>query len=80
EAVEIEVISVEEVSNEFERVDTQEVFHTVIPGENLYNISVEYNVKIEALRKWNNLSEKNKIRIGDKLYVVDPQIVNNIND
>ncbi len=80
EIVDTEVISVEELSNNIELVDTQQVLHTVIPGENLYNISVEYNVKLNTLRKWNNLSEKNKIRIGDKLYVVEPQTVNNIND
>ena len=73
-------IIVEEVSNEFEMVDTQKVLHTVIPGEYLYNISVKYNVKLDTLRKWNNISKKNKIHVGDKLYVVDPQTVKNIND
>ena len=80
EVVEAEVIAVAEVSNEFDMVDIQEVLHTVIPGENLYSISVEYNVKLNTLRKWNNISEKNKIQIGDKIYVVDPQTVKNIND
>ena len=80
EEVETEVIAVAAVSNEFELVDTQEIVHTVVPGENLYSISVEYNVKLNTLRKWNDISEKNKIRIGDKLYVVDPQTVKNIND
>ncbi|WP_033083372.1 type IV pilus biogenesis/stability protein PilW [Colwellia psychrerythraea] len=63
-----------------EVLDEEEVFHAVKPGENLYNISVKYNVKLDTLRRWNNISEKNKIRIGDKLYVVDPQTVKNIND
>ena len=49
-------------------------------GENLYNISVKYNVKLKALRMWNDISEKNKIRVGEKLYVVDPQTVKDIND
>ncbi|AAZ25201.1 type IV pilus biogenesis/stability protein PilW [Colwellia psychrerythraea] len=80
EVVVAEVIAVAAVSNEFELVDTQEIVHTVVPGENLYSISVEYNVKLNTLRKWNDISEKNKIRIGDKLYVVDPQTVKNIND
>ena len=66
--------------NDIETVAAQDAFHKVSPGENLYNISVQYNVKLKALRKWNNISEKNKIRIGDKLYVVDPQTVKNIND
>lgn len=61
-------------------VNIDDAFHTVEPGQNLYNISVKYNVKLNALRKWNDISEKNNIRIGDKLYVVDPQTVKNIND
>lgn len=74
------VVVVEASVDDIETVDAQYAFHQVSPGENLYNISVKYNVKLKALRKWNNISEKNKIRIGDKLYVVDPQTVKNIND
>ena len=74
------VILAEALVNDIETVAIQDALHTVSPGENLYNISVKYNVKLKALRKWNNISEKNKIRIGDKLYVVDPQTVKNIND
>ncbi len=58
-------------------VTLAQALHTVSSGENLYNISVKYNVKLKALRKWNDIDETNKIRIGDKLYVVDPQTVNN---
>ena len=74
------VVVAEILVNDIETVDVQDAFHKVIPGENLYNISVKYNVKLNALRKWNNISEKNKLHIGDKLYVVDPQTVKNIND
>ncbi|MCJ8295537.1 MAG: type IV pilus biogenesis/stability protein PilW [Colwellia sp.] len=74
------VVEAEVLVNNIEKVDAKDAFHTVSPGENLYNISVIYNVKLNALRKWNNISEKNKIHIGDKLYVVDPQTVKNIND
>ena len=74
------VVVAEALVNDIETVAVQDALHTVSPGENLYNISVKYNVKLKALRKWNNISEKNKIRIGDKLYVVDPQTVKNIND
>ena len=74
------VVVAEALVNDIETVAAQDAFHKVSPGENLYNISVQYNVKLKALRKWNNISEKNKIRIGDKLYVVDPQTVKNIND
>ena len=80
EVVKAEVIAAAGVINDTDMLEPEEVLHTVIPGENLYSISVEYNVKLNTLRKWNNISEKNKIQIGDKLYVVDPQTVKNIND
>jgi type IV pilus assembly protein PilF len=67
------------VSN-IEMVDVKEIFHKVLPGENLYSISVKYNVKLKTLRQWNNITEKNKIRIGENLYVADPQTVKNINE
>jgi type IV pilus assembly protein PilF len=59
---------------------TNMAFHKVIAGENLYNISVKYNTKISSLRKWNNISEKNTIRINQKIYVVDPNTVKKINE
>lgn len=65
----------EEVSDEAEKVSKEDAMHTVVAGQNLYNISVKYNVRLKALRKWNNISENNNIRIGQKLYVVDPQTV-----
>jgi type IV pilus assembly protein PilF len=80
EKIVIESVAVKEVSKSTENIDVQEVLHTVTPGESLYSISMKYNVKIKALHQWNNISEKNKIRIGDKLYVVDPQTVKNINE
>ncbi len=78
EAIEPEVIP--EKAKKTEEVAAKEAFHKVLKGDNLYSISMKYNVKLDALRKWNNISEKNKIRIGKKLYVVDPQTVNKIND
>ncbi len=70
----------ESLVNNVEMVDAEDAFHTVTTGQNLYNVSVKYNVKLDALRKWNNIPENNKIRIGDKLYVVDPQTVKIINE
>ena len=36
---------------------------------------MKYNIKIKALRRWNNLSGGKKIRIKDKLYLIDPKTV-----
>ncbi|WP_157443123.1 type IV pilus biogenesis/stability protein PilW [Colwellia piezophila] len=70
----------EELARGAESLAKQEFLHTVAPAENLYNISMKYNVKLKALREWNNISEKNKIHVGDKIYVVNPQTVKNINE
>ncbi|WP_343813889.1 type IV pilus biogenesis/stability protein PilW [Colwellia asteriadis] len=50
--------------------------HTVKKGETLYAISVKYNVKLQALRAWNNMSEKQNLHVGKNLYVVNPETVN----
>lgn len=47
-------------------------FHVVLPKENLYRISLKYNVKMKKLLEWNNLTDAASIRIGTKLRVRDP--------
>lgn len=47
-------------------------FHVVQPQENLYRISLKYNVKMSTLLEWNNLKDASSIRIGTKLRVGDP--------
>ncbi len=49
-------------------------FHIVKPTENLYRISVKYNVKIDKLLEWNNLTDASSIRIGTKLWIRDPDL------
>ncbi len=46
--------------------DTQ--YHTVEPGQTLYAISRLYNVTVEQIMKWNNLSSTN-INAGQKIIV-----------
>lgn len=48
-------------------------YHIVLPMENLYRISLKYNVKMKYLMKWNNLDDASAIRIGMKLRVKDPK-------
>jgi type IV pilus assembly protein PilF len=50
--------------------------HVVGEGDTLYSISVKYNIRIQALRRWNNISDKRKIRVNDQIYLIDPQMVN----
>ncbi|MFD2513335.1 LysM peptidoglycan-binding domain-containing protein [Pontibacter locisalis] len=50
---------------------TNKEYHTVVSGETLYQISKTYNVSLEKLRTWNNLSDNN-IRLGQELRVQAP--------
>jgi type IV pilus assembly protein PilF len=50
--------------------------HVVSIGDTLFGISTKYNIKIRALRRWNNLAGNKKIRINDKLHLIAPQTVN----
>jgi len=58
----------------------QPAVHLVGVGDTLFGISIKYNVKIKALRQWNKLSKRKKIRINDKLYVENPTLVTEINE
>lgn len=51
--------------------------HKVILGENLFRISLRYNVRLEVLRDWNNL-ENNEIREGQELIVGYDSIGNQV--
>jgi LysM repeat protein len=44
-------------------------YHTVQKGETLYGISKKYGITAEELRKLNNLSAGQPLRIGQKLLV-----------
>jgi len=47
--------------------------YTVQYGENLYRVSIKFNVQISALVKWNKLKNQ-QINSGDKLFVQNPDI------
>jgi LysM repeat protein len=44
-------------------------YHTVSKGETLYRISKKYGISLAELRKLNNLSGDQQLRIGQKLLV-----------
>ncbi len=62
----------DEIEEKVEQVEQEQLTHKVSAGETLFAISVKYNVKIKALREWNDISANNKLRIGQKLVVADP--------
>lgn len=52
---------------------TQPRYHLVKKQENLYRISLQYNVKMARLIEWNNLPEDGAIQVGMKLIVTNPE-------
>lgn len=70
--------SMTEIQEEQEEREIQEMmsedsaFHIVLPQENLYRISIRYNVKMSRLLEWNDLKDASDIRIGSKLRVKAP--------
>ena len=65
----------DEVSQvESEILDIPE-FHIVAQGENLYRISLLYNIKMQRLIDWNGLVDSSAIFDGKKLSLVAPSVV-----
>jgi type IV pilus assembly protein PilF len=50
-------------------------FHIVTEGENLYRISLLYNIKMQRLIDWNGLANSSAIFVGKKLSLVAPSVV-----
>ena len=48
-------------------------FHVVKAGENLYRISLQYNIKMQRLIEWNQLDNASDIFAGKKLRLVAPE-------
>ncbi|ALO41028.1 type IV pilus biogenesis/stability protein PilW [Pseudoalteromonas phenolica] len=54
--------------------------HTVGLGENLFSLSVKYDVKMASLLKWNKLKESDRLQIGQQVYLNNPQVTHIIQD
>ncbi len=48
-------------------------FHIVQRKENLYRISLRYNLKMDTLKEWNNLDDSGAIFAGMKLWLIPPE-------
>lgn len=46
--------------------------HTVAAKETLFSLSRQYNVSVEQLKQWNNLTS-NELKLGQTLFVVQPE-------
>jgi type IV pilus assembly protein PilF len=51
------------------------IYHVVQKDENLYRISLQYNIKLQRLIEWNKLPDAAAIYVGKKLLIVDPNSV-----
>ncbi|WP_420936134.1 type IV pilus biogenesis/stability protein PilW [Alteromonas sp. A081] len=54
--------------------DQTSQFHVVKEAENLYRISLLYNIRMATLQKWNNLDNTGAIIAGQKLWLVPPSM------
>ncbi|GGW86479.1 type IV pilus biogenesis/stability protein PilW [Alteromonas halophila] len=52
--------------------DQQPRFHIVKAKENLYRISLKYNIKLSTLQSWNELDDSGAIFAGMKLWLIPP--------
>lgn len=46
--------------------------HIVKKGDSVFNISVQYDIKMKYLFKWNKLNKRSTLRIGDVIYLANP--------
>jgi LysM repeat protein len=46
-----------------------QVYHVVEAGQTLWAIAIAYEITIEDLETWNNLSRDSKLQIGQSLYI-----------
>lgn len=54
-------------------IQTNPLKHIVEKQQNLYRISLKYNIKISSLQAWNNLTDASAIREGMVLWLVPPE-------
>lgn len=47
--------------------------HVVKKGESLFAISQKYNIHMKAIERWNKISRKNVLRLGQVLYLANPK-------
>lgn len=62
-------VPVLEISNRKVKVPKYKVQH----GENLYRVSVKFNIQMNTLMKWNNL-KKQQVNAGQLLYIHNPDV------
>lgn len=62
---------------EREQVEIAQPFHQVASGETMFGISYRYNIRLDKFLSWNKLTENSKLKVGQRVYIVDPDSVTN---
>jgi type IV pilus assembly protein PilF len=65
----------DEVEQSVKDGNKNSLYHVVQKDENLYRISLQYNIKLQRLIEWNKLPDASAIYVGKKLLIVDPNSV-----
>lgn len=50
------------------------IIHVVKPGQSFWAIAVAYKVTIKDIEQWNNISQVNKLQIGQELVIPNPKM------
>lgn len=69
-----QVLTVPKVANSTDKINESKdltKYHTVEPGETLFKIASLYNVKVDEIKKWNNLTTDN-LNVGQKIAISLP--------
>jgi len=45
------------------------IYHTIMPGESLYNIATKYRVSVNNIADWNDISDPRRVRAGRRLKI-----------
>ncbi|NOU52013.1 type IV pilus biogenesis/stability protein PilW [Pseudoalteromonas sp. JBTF-M23] len=62
-----------------EKVSAPKVpFHIIQAGENVFSLSVRYDIKLVDLLRWNSLKESDRVNAGQKIYLNNPATMHTI--
>lgn len=68
------VVKPQKVAKVLTADSSSDKIHVIEKGDNLYRLSLKYNVRMQQLIEWNNLVDASSINIGSHLYIADPNV------
>ena len=67
------LVSVVEQSDKAEQNTNPPSIHYVEKGDSLFFISKKYNILMEYIERWNNVTSSSVLEIGDVIYLSAPK-------